>query len=58
MALGGQELQLRTCNQCNREAVIADCVAAPNIKYNNAECSKVASRHVSRLLLSIITIAS
>jgi len=36
-------------------AAIADGVAAPNGKYNNPECSKVASRYNLRLPLSIIT---
>jgi hypothetical protein len=37
-------------------AAIAGRVAALKGKYNNPKCSKVASRHVSRLPLSIITI--
>ena len=36
-------------------AAIADRVVAPKVKYNNPECSKVASRYNSRLHLSIVT---
>jgi len=39
-------------------AAIADRVAAPQGKYNNSECSKVASRYDSLLLLTIITIGT
>jgi len=58
MALGGQQLRLRRSHRCNRGAVIADHVAAPKEKYNNSECSKVASRYDSRLPLTNITIAT
>jgi len=44
MALGGQQLRLRTSHRCNREAAIADHVAAPKGKYNNPKGSEVASR--------------
>ena len=55
MALGGQQLRLRTSHRCNRGAAIADRVAAPKGKYNNLEGSKVASSYDSLLLLSFIT---
>jgi len=37
------------------EAAVKDCVAAPNRKYNNRECSKVSSRYDLRLPLAIVT---
>jgi hypothetical protein len=56
MALGGQQLRLRTSHRCNRGAAIADRVAAPKGKYYNPEGSKVASRYDSQLSpLSIVT---
>ena len=58
MAWGGQQLRLGTSHRCNRGAAITHRVAAPKGKYNNPECSKVASRYNSQLRLSIITLGT
>jgi len=55
MALGGQQLRLRTSHRCNRGAAIPDCVSAPKGKYNNPEGSKVATRYDSGFPLSNLT---
>jgi len=46
---------LSTGNVQDNKPAIADRVAAPDVKYNYPEGSKVASRYDSQLPLSIIT---